>query len=99
MNAAERDISERTHAADSRPAPTEDPMVQVTLTDRYDNYLFGTTQFNAGESLSVPSREADRLVREGAAVRLPVPDDQSLPQGKSVVHPPKDKMVNHAATK
>jgi hypothetical protein len=73
-------------------------MVRITLTDKYGTYPIGMSRFSAGESLSVPLPEAERLISEGAAVRHDLPGEQPT-DGKSVAHPPKDKMVNHALNK
>lgn len=96
---ADRPISERTHAVDTRTAEDPPAMVAITLTDKYVTYPIGLSRFAAGESVSVPSSEAERLIESGAAVRLDLSGAQSSPHGKSVAHPPKDKMIDHTATK
>jgi hypothetical protein len=99
MHDTERPLSERTHAVDTRIAPDLPTMVSVTLTDKYGTYPIGLSRFTAGESVSVPVAEAERLISEGAAVRHDLPGTRSSTDGKSLAHPPKDKMIDHAATK
>lgn len=77
---------------------TTEARVTIQLTDKYDNYRVGLAQYNAGESVSVTEREAERLVREGAAVRLSSIDADAH-SDKAPTHPSKNKMQERGAIK
>lgn len=72
----------------------------IRFTDKYHSYRIAHgPQFNAGEQARVSSTEADRLVAEGAAVRISVASQEANNDEKAFAHPNKDKMVTQAKTK
>lgn len=74
--------------------------VVVKLTDLYHSYRIGHgPQFNPGELVRVPEREAETLVAAGAAVRHAASDVEASQDGKAPAHPNRDKMVKQGATK
>jgi hypothetical protein len=72
----------------------------VQFTDKFHSYRISHgPQYNAGERAQVSSREAERLVAEGAAVRISVADTEATGGEKALAHPIKDKMVKQEQTK
>lgn len=72
----------------------------VRLTDKYHSYRVAHgPQYSAGELVQVSTKEADRLVTEGAAVRISEASPKDSDKEKAPTHPTKDKMVHSTATK